>query len=173
MDLLCGFVSRESVVTALGRSDFTVSGDRVPSNKPNPDGTRFKSAHCAVSVPDGGESPALEVLVEPIAITDLGIVQTAHFEAASFTYPASIGIGFVSRDGYTDANNKSYPSGESGLIRGDWTITLGIQMSAQGRNAVDDTVALAQEVVDVLKIPLKPTKPYPTEWSTYLPSPSH
>lgn len=173
MDLLCGFVPRPSVVAALGRSDFTVSGELVRAPSRNPDGTTLASAHCAVSVPGGGQSPAFSVKVEPFdrAGGDGGIIRAAHSGAADFTYPDSIGIGFASVGGYHDASGKTHTSCDSGLVRGDWTITLGVLVPGSGRNSLDDTVALAQEIIDVLKLPLQPTEPYPPEFSA-TPAPS-
>lgn len=173
MDLLCGFVPRPSVVTALGRSDLTVTGELVPAPSRNSDGTTLASAHCEVSIPGGGQSPAFSVEIVPFDPDDAaGIFRAAHGSAVDFTYPDSIGVGFASYGGYHDASGKDHVSCDSGLVRGDWTITLGVLVPASGRNALDDTVALAQEIVDQLHMPLKPTKPYPSELVSPTPSSS-
>ena len=162
MDKLCGFVPRTSIETALGRSDFTASGDVEPAKDSNPDGTTLAGASCNVAVPKGGESPAFSVKVEPFSLaTGAGILRTAKLPN-DFVYPATAGVGFASRDTYRDGAGKSHESCESGLVRGDWVITLGIEIPGDGRNALDDTVALAGEIVDELKLPLQPTKPYPS-----------
>lgn len=167
VDLLCGIVPRASVEMALGRSDFTVSGELTPAAAPNPDGTTFKSGHCAVMLP--GEDPngrvAFSVDIKPVALTDLDIVKNARSGASDFSYPPDIAVGFASRDGFTDSHGTQHNTCESGLLRGDWTITLGIETPGAGRNPLDDTVALAQEIIDVLKLPLKPSEPYPPEFS--------
>lgn len=163
VNLLCGFVSRASVELALGRSDFTVEGSLTPARSPNPDGTKFSHARCAVSAPDGGQSPALDITVEPFVAggQDEGIIREARSGCAAFTYPPQIGVGFVNHDLYTDGTGRQHTSAESALLRGDWKLTLGIQIPAKGRDALSDVVGLAQEIVDELRLPLKPTTPYP------------
>lgn len=162
MDKLCGFVPKTSVETALGRSDFTVSGDVTAARTKNADGTALAAASCSVSVPKGGQTPAFSIKVVPFSeAAGAGILRTAKLPN-DFVYPQAIGVGFASRDTYRDAAGKSHQSCESGLVRGDWVITLGIEIPGEGRNVLDDTVALAQEVVDELDLPLKPTTPYPS-----------
>ncbi len=169
-DLACGFLSHSSIAAALGRSDFTVTGALSPAAQPNPDGTTFSAATCKVSLPDQGDAFALDVTVAQVAITDQQIVNTAGSPSRSFTYPSDTGAGFASYDSYHDAKGNSYKSCQSGLVRGDWTVTLGVQMPGPGRDSLNDTVALAESVVATLKIPLRPTKPYP--WNATSSSPS-
>lgn len=164
--LVCGIVPRVTVATALGRTDFSASGGVVPAASRNPDGTQFASARCQVTVSRGGESPALDFTIRRVAVTDLDIVRGARKHAYEYTYPSDVGIGFAFRESYHDAAGKSYRSGESGMIRGDWTITMGIQAPADGRDAMTDAIALMNLVVSALKIPLQPSKPYPSEFAT-------
>jgi hypothetical protein len=165
VDLLCGFVPRSSIETALGRSDFTASGGVTAAGSANPDGTTFARAQCGVSLPEeaAGEAPAFSVKVAPVVLTDADIARTAN--SGDFSYPDVIGIGFASRDSFTDSRGVTHRTCESGLLRGDWAITLGIQTPAPGRNVLDDTVALAQEIVNGLKIPREPTTPYPADFT--------
>ena len=184
MNLICGFVPRSSVETLLGRSDLIVSGGLTPAASVNADGTTFSRASCSVTTPGypAGQALPFDVEVRPVTVTNLGIVQTAHAYAASndaYVYPAGVGTGFASAEGMT-AHGTAYSTVESGLLRGDWalTLTLATTVSTRGDDARDplsDAVAVMQEVVDALKIPLRPTKAYPKEFyaaDPTLPSPS-
>ena len=171
MDLLCGFVPRASIETALGRSDLTATGGKQPASSPRPDGTTFERASCAVTVPGGGQTPAFSVEVVPLTgDAGAGIIRTARLGTAQFTYPDSVGVGFASYGTYHDAKGREYRTCESGLLRGDWMITLGIELPGPGRNVLDDTVAVAQEIVDTLRLPLKPTRPYPAAAASGVPT---
>ncbi len=165
VDLLCGFVSRQSVEAALGRKDLTVSGRIEPAGTPNADGTKLASARCSVTIAQGGQAPAFSVMVEPFTpATGAGILRTARITpdyTGNVHYSNDVGIGFAAPDTYIDGEKKAHDSCNSGLVRGNWVITLGINVPGAGRNAVQDTMALAQEIVDELKLPLEPTKPYP------------
>lgn len=157
MDLLCGFVPKKSVETALGRTDISASGRLQKATSKNADGTTFAQAQCEVSTP-GAKQPALTVRVTPYT-TDLAETAMRNATVPNFYhFPAYIGIGTV-----LDALGSGTGSGkDAGLLRGDWFIAIGLIYPAKGRHALDDLVALVQEVIDQLKIPLKPTKPYPS-----------
>ncbi len=173
MGLLCGFLSRSSVETVLGRPDLVVNGGRTPAAAVNADGTTFSRAICSVTTPGypAGQALPFDVEVRPVAITNLGIVQTAHAYAASndgYVYPAGVGTGFASDEGMS-AHGKAYSTVESGLLRGDWalTLTLATTVSTRGDDARDplsDAVAVMQQVANTLKIPLRPTKGYPEDF---------
>lgn len=165
VDLLCGFVPKQGVVTALGRGDFTVSGELSKSAEPNPDGTMVKSASCTVEIPHGGDAAAFSVAVERFTErSGSGILRTARTPGqllGNTKYPTDVGIGFAGVDTYTDGLGHVHNSCNSGLVRGDWVVTLGILVPGPGRQPVQDTMALAEEIVNELKLPLNPTKPYP------------
>lgn len=160
--LLCGFVSRQAVITALGRSDITATGGAETARSRNPDGTSLARAHCTVDIPHGGQAPAYSVDVTPFSLPNGGLI-VRNVVAGDYpvTYPSNVGIGFCDEDSYTDGNGKSHPSCNSGLVRGDWTITSGVQVPGPGRNAVGDTMAITQQIVTQLKLPLRPSRPYP------------
>ena len=156
---LCGFLAKASVETALGRADETATGSARELSSGAPGGS--VRASCAVAVPGDGESDALDVRVRKVAATDLDIVRTARSGSATFTYPSDVGVGFASRDLYTDAAGHEHPSVQSGLIRGDWTVTIGLQVPGRTRDPVADVVALAEQVIAALHLPAKPSRPYP------------
>ncbi len=167
--LLCGFVPKSSVLEALGRSDFTVTGNVTKAARHNADGTVLAGARCAVSVPGGGTVPALEIQVVPLkGNAGAGIIRAAALEMNAH-YPSNVGIGFANNLGYQNPNGRE--SAVSGLLRGDWMLTLSIAMPGAGRDAIADVMALAEEVVAELKLPLKPTTPYPNAYPSGL-SPS-
>ena len=88
-------------------------------------------------------------------------MRTARSGSATFTFPRDIGVGFASRDSYSDAAGHAYRSIEAGLLRGNWTITVGLQMPGKGRSALVDTVALVQQMIGTLHLAPSPTRPYP------------
>jgi hypothetical protein len=145
--------------TVLGRTRFHARG-RAGKVRPGVRaGTRLAS--CAVATPGDGESDALDVRVAKVAATDADIARTARSGTADFTYPADIGVGFANRDHYTDAAGHQHRSVESGLIRGDWTITIGLQVPAAGRDPLADVVSLAQQFIATLHLPAHASHPYP------------
>lgn len=148
--LTCGFFPIATVRTVLGRQHF----DAHPSGS-------GRHRTCAITVPGGGRADALDIAVHRVAATDVDIVRTAKSEAAAFSYPSDIGVGFASHDLYHDAAGREYHSAETGLIRGDWTITAGIQLPAAGRDPLADVVAIVQQVIAALNIPAHPSRPYP------------
>ena len=156
---LCGFLGRRNVERALGRTDETARGGVHELPRDAPPGSLLAS--CAVAVPGDGASDAFHIDVRRVDRTDSDIVRTARSGVATFTYPRDIGVGFASRDLYHDAAGRAYRSVESGLIRGDWTITLGLQLPGRNRDPVADLVALAQQAIAAMHLPAQPSRPYP------------
>lgn len=129
-DLVCGFVYRSSVETALSRTDLVVTGGLTPAASVNPDGTNFSRARCSVTVAGypAGQALPFKVTVSPVVISDFGIVQTTQSDAATgfdYVYPTDVGVGFASEDSFT-TKGITYSAPDSGLLRGDWTIKLGL-----------------------------------------------
>ena len=156
---LCGLLGKSSVAAALGRTDVSAKGF---VHKVDPDRRAgYLVATCQVSVPGDGGGFAFDVDVRRVAAVDAGIVRNARSGALPFTYPENIGIGFAHNDLYHDAAGRPYSSVESGVIRGDWAITLGIQMPAPDRDPLADVVAFVQQVIAALHLPAHPSRPYP------------
>jgi hypothetical protein len=156
---LCDLVGKSSVEVALGRTDVSANGF---ARKPDPDvRPGYLLARCRVSVPGDGGAFAFDVDVRRLADADAGIARNARSGALPFTYPKDIGIGFAHNDLYHDAAGRPYSSVESGVIRGDWAITLGIQTPGPDRDPLADVVAFVQQVIAALHLPAHPSRPYP------------
>ncbi|TDC33065.1 hypothetical protein [Kribbella albertanoniae] len=158
-ELACGFVSQESVAVALGTTDFTATGSKVDAGT-NPDGSSLAQAICDFYADTVKGDRALIVAVQPLGLAakaDAIVPRVLAAGGAQFVFPASDGEGFATSDQVVYSG-----AGVSHLIRGDWHYTVAIQKAVEGRNAVDDAVALTRQVVATLNLPKVGTKPRPT-----------
>lgn len=160
-ELDCHFLSHESLATMLGTKDFHAAGDVIDHKggagaRTNPDGSTLTEASCSART----DHEVLKVLVEPLGLIsnhDAAIPEILASGRAEFTYPAAEGLGFA---GSRKAGLVG--DGVSELIVGDWRYSVVIVDSVEGRDAVQDAVAITRQIVATLGLPKVGTKPRPT-----------
>ncbi|MFB6723025.1 hypothetical protein ACFCV3_22795 [Kribbella sp. NPDC056345] len=159
-ELVCRFVSKESLSIALGSADFNAEGDKRDAHRKNPDGSTLAAATCEVTTGEAKGKNAISVSVQPLGLIGEDDAQVAEVLAsgrADFVFPAAEGMGFGASE-----QTLHLGAGVCDLIVGDWHYGVTIQNAVAGRNAVDDAVALTRQVVATLRLPKVGTKPRPT-----------
>jgi hypothetical protein len=148
-DLVCGFVSKDSAVTAVGTRDILVTGDKLDlGDTRNPDGSRLNLAGCSVNTKDVKNALAVDVLrLSELPSVDSQVTEVVASGKPSFVFPEVEGKGYA----WADAEDSL--AADAQLIRGDWRYRVVITNSSDGRNAVDDAVAILRQVVTQLGLP--------------------
>jgi ABC-type amino acid transport substrate-binding protein len=158
---VCGFVSKESASIALGTTKFSVGGavQALPGAVKNPDGSKLNLAGCEFQRADG----ALNISVTLIGIPpyeEREIPNRLKAGDVDFVFPVAEGQGVAEAGG---------PGGQAAvaqLIRGDWYYLVILSKPTEGRNAVDDVVAILRQVVDELGLPRSENLPRPVATPT-------
>jgi hypothetical protein len=148
-EMLCGFVPKADLVTALGSSALTSRGSLQGRGGSRP----LSTASCQV-LADGGSSPNVEVVVWDRALDD-GFTEweLKNPKPAWTLFPADHPIGF---------SEPAYRTGAVAVaIIGDWYINLRIYRPGKGRKAVPDSINLVQRVAASLQLPPQATRTYP------------
>jgi hypothetical protein len=158
--LVCGFVSEESIATALGTKDFSLQGAKqdLHGSAKNKDGSKLNQAGCSAYTKDAS-GKALDVSVQQIGIVprwDSTVPTRLAQGGLDFVFPKEEGEGFAT----TDAANGN--AAISQLIVGDWHFFASIHPTVKGRNAVQDAVALTRQTVTQLGLPRTETLPRPS-----------
>ncbi|HEY0690828.1 MAG TPA: hypothetical protein VGD71_17535 [Kribbella sp.] len=158
--MVCGFVSEESIVTALGTRDFSLGGAKrdLRGSAKNEDGSKLNLAGCSAYTKDA-PSKALDVSVGQIGVIPRwdSIVPTRLAQGGlDFVFPKEEGEGFATVD-----ESNGYAA-ISHLIVGDWHFFVSISPTVKGRNAVQDAVALTRQAVTQLDLPKSGKLPRPT-----------
>lgn len=148
-ELACNFVSKDSAAIAVGTKDFEVSGDRQDRRgTTNPDGSQLDLAGCTVNTKDVKEALTVDVLlVDSLPSADSYISEVLTSGNPSFVFPQAEGRGFAWSD------DEHQWAADAQLIRGDWRYRVVVKNSSEGRNAVDDAVAILRQVVNQLGLP--------------------
>jgi hypothetical protein len=160
--LYCGFVSKQSVQTAVGTDKLLASGGvhHLTGAFYDPDGGRLGQATCDVN-DKSGQAFGAEVipLAERPDLAQQTVDAIASHKAGDglYVFPASYGVGWAKPD---QAKN---PSGATVyLLRGNWFVNVGVDNVAKGRDPVADSVALTHQIVAFLHLPTTHAKPYPS-----------
>jgi hypothetical protein len=158
--MVCGFVSEQSIATALGTTDFSLQGTKqdLRGSAKNEDGSKLNTAGCSAYTK---EAPlkALDVSVEQIggvARWDNLVPSKLAEGGLDFVFPKEEGLGFAT------AGKPGEDAATSHLIVGDWHFFVSINPSVKGRNAVQDAVALIRQTVTQLGLPKIGKLPRPT-----------
>ncbi|GAA0608813.1 hypothetical protein GCM10009534_49420 [Kribbella sandramycini] len=157
---VCGFVSEQSVVTAIGTSKFSIQGAKTDlrGNNRNQDGSKLNQAGCSVYTND---SPlkALDISVTQIggvARWDNLVPSKLAGGGVEFVFPAGEGMGFAT------SKNDLDEAATAHLIVGDWHYFVSIHPRVDGRDAIQDAVALIRQTVTQLGLPTTGKLPRPT-----------
>jgi hypothetical protein len=158
--MVCGFVSEESIATALGTKDFSLQGAKqdLHGSAKNKDGSKLNLAGCSAYTKDA-PGKALDVSVGQIGVIsrwDSTVPTRLAQGGLDFVFPKEEGEGFATADG---ANGDA---AISHLIVGDWHFFVSIHPTVKGRNAVQDAVALIRQTVTQLALPKSGKLPRPT-----------
>jgi hypothetical protein len=154
----CDFVSQHSADVSLGQSGVSSGGSKryLAGSARNADGSKLNQARCKFSTKDGRE---LDVSVKPIGIPpyeEREIPATLKAGGADFVFPASEGQGFAAKGAQGQA------AASAQLIRGDWYYLVVLTKQTDGRNPVDDVVAVLRQVVNQLGLPRSENLPRPS-----------
>ena len=159
-EMVCGFASQDSIVKALGTSDFSLNGS-MPDlrGSKNPDGSKLSQAGCSAFTKD---SPleALKISVRLLNSADRwdGVVPSRLVAGGlDFVFPTGEGLGFA-----TAGKSSDDDAAQAHLIVGDWHYFVSIHPRVEGRDAVQDTVALIRQTVTQLDLPRTGKLPRPT-----------
>jgi len=159
---LCGFLGKDSVDVAVAIPKPFGQGGVIYSQgtERNADGGRMLSAACTVTGFSGsGATQALIADVHAIGVRpDLDQQAVNVPKSASYTFPPSDGVGYVS----VRYPNDRTKGAVADLLRGNWHLTVTIMTPAKGRDPVQDSIAIARQVIAYLHLPTTHRKPYPT-----------
>ncbi|WP_405058668.1 hypothetical protein OG474_38890 [Kribbella sp. NBC_01505] len=165
-ELLCGFVSKDSLAIVLGTTDLRGAGSKVgsPGSGQDPGEPSLQEAQCRISTVKASGVGDVTVVVEPLGVSpvdDAIVPSTLASGRSEYVFPDTEGMGYA-------ASGKTFATGDavSNLIVGDWTYGVMIDKSLKGRNAVDDVVALTRQVVATLNLPKVGKLPRPTATPT-------
>ncbi|GAA1648918.1 hypothetical protein GCM10009744_45410 [Kribbella alba] len=154
----CGFVSQDSAEIALGETGLSPAGLKqdLAGTARNADGSKLNLAGCKFYAAGDKE---LDVSVKQIGIPpyeERAIPTALKDGGADFVFPASEGQGFAKK------GEQGQPAATAQLIRGDWYYLVFLTKQTDGRNAVDDVVAVLRQVVDQLGLPRSENLPRPS-----------
>jgi hypothetical protein len=153
----CDFVSKGSAETVLGGSGIATLGSKSDlQGSRNADGSKLNLASCKLSVEGGKE---LSISVKPIGIPpyeEREIPAALKAGGADFVFPASEGQGVAKKGG------QGQDAATAQLIRGDWYYFVDLTKPTEGRNPVDDCVAVLRQVVNQLGLPRSEHLPRPS-----------
>jgi hypothetical protein len=136
-------------VTAVGTADIQVTGEKQDlSDTRNPDGSQLDLAGCSVNTKDVENALAVDVLrLSDLPSSDSRVMEVLASGKPSFVFPD------VEGKGYAWADAEASLAADAQLIRGDWRYRVVIKNGSEGRNAVDDAVAILRQVVTQLALP--------------------
>lgn len=160
----CGFLSKDSVQTALGTDHLLPWGAPTyfVGEEKNLDGGRLGQAGCTIN-----DKSDIDLGVEVIPVDtrpDLvqQLVDASAAGKGSYHFASGYGVGYAGRDYPAAATGADQQGASAVLLRGNWYVSVGIQTPGRGRDPVKDVVALARQVIAFLHLPAAHAQPYPT-----------
>ena len=175
-EMLCGFVPKGDLVTALGSSALTAKGSLVGRGGSRP----LTTAGCTVRA-DQRDLPNFEVVVWSRGLDD-GFTewQLKNPESNQTLFPADHPIGLADPAYQSRLDGTKMGELRTGAVAtaiiGDWYINLRIYRPGKGRKAVTDAINLVQRVAASLQLPPQARRTYtpfvPSTPATRPPSPS-
>lgn len=159
-EMVCGFVPKADLVTALGSSALTSRGTLHGRGGSRP----LTDSGCLVWV-DGQKTPNFEVEVWDRA-HDEGFTEweLKNPKPAWTLFPADRPIGFSEPKYQSRSDGTTTGELRTGAVAvaiiGDWYINLRIYRPGKGRKAVPDSINLVQRVAASLQLPPQATRTY-------------
>jgi hypothetical protein len=168
-EMVCGFVPKADIVTAIGNSAFDSQGTLQGRGGSRP----LQESNCVVFPKGNRAAKSFEVVVWDRAL-DEGTTEydLKHPLPTYVLFPGDNPIGFAERAyEYVDSKGTRKSGAVAVAIVGDWYINLRIFRPGPGRDAIKDSIDLVQRVVASLQLPPQATKTY-APWVPSTPPPS-